>query len=376
VAAVVFWVGLAALGIVYIAFPAIMALISRQPVDPPAQPACPTATIVIAARNEADAIASKIRSCLAQEYPAERLDIVLVSDESTDDTGHLAVEAGRSRLTLIELSDHGGKALALNAGVQAATGELVVLTDARQQLDPKAVRRLAAHFEDPGVGAVSGDLRYDRLKEQGMQRALHRYWNYEKRIRMGESKIHSCVGATGALYAIRRRLWRILPPGLILDDVFTPMQIVLRGYQVRFEPSAWATDVASTSDSREYRRRVRTLTGNYQLLFELPSLLNPMANPIWLQFVLHKLGRLVTPVFLAMVLIGSIFASGPVYLAALIAQLGFWGFAAMIAISGAHLRLTRTLSLPYTFAVIQGAALRAFVHCLRRDWNVWETRSG
>lgn len=367
-----FWFCLCGLMAVYALYPGFMALVGRPPESPPETGCPPTVTVAIAAYNEAGVIASKLRSCLEQDYPADRLDVVLVSDGSTDATAARARELGDDRLRVIQLRKNSGKAAALNAAMEETAGEIVVLTDARQLLEETAIRRLVAHFRDPAIGAVSGDLRYDREQESGLQRALHRYWDYEKRIRLGEARVHSCVGATGALYAIRRSLWTDLPEDLLLDDVYTPMRIVLEGYRVLFEPRAWASDVASVQDDDEYRRRVRTLTGNYQLLFVLPGLLSPVRNPVWLQYAMHKLGRLISPLLLAGLLAGAALSEGPVYEMAFGVQAGFWIAILIMMVSRSQVRFARSLVLPYAFAMAQGAAVQAFVHCLRREWRVWK----
>lgn len=377
-AAFLFWTCLAGLAMTYVGYPALMAFLGRTPStalpDRKDRDSLPAVTVVIAARDEALVIGDKLESVLSQSYPMDRLDVVIASDGSTDDTVGVAGRAGGARLRVVSLENSVGKAMALNAAMAEVTAPIVVLTDARQHLAPDAVARLVARFDDPEVGAVSGDLHYDTTDERGMRRALHRYWEYEKRIRLGESRIHSCVGATGALYAIRTHLWRDLPVGTLLDDVFTPMQIVLSGHRVVFEPLAWAHDEASDGEDREYRRRVRTLTGNYQLMLALPDLLIPVRNPVWTQFVLHKLGRLASPAMLAGLLVGSFFAVGAFYRTAFWLQVGFWLFALLSSLSGSRLRFARPLALPYAFAMTQSAALLAFFHFLRRDWNVWADR--
>ena len=369
-----FWVSALLLVGVYVGYPALMAWIGRRGEvwhGREGDTGLPGVTIVIAARDEEAVIGSKLQTCLAQEYPTDALDVVVVSDGSTDRTAAIVRSLENSRVRLIELEAPAGKAVALNRGVAVAAAPIVVLTDARQALDPGAVRALVLRLSEPRVGAVSGDLVYDRADEAGLKRALHRYWDYEKLIRLGESRLHSCVGATGALYAIRRELWRDLPPDTLLDDVYTPMRIVLGGHRVVFEPAAMAADEASTGDDREYWRRVRTLTGNYQLLLSLPGILSPTRNPIFLQFLFHKLGRLASPVLLAGALAGALLAEGVFYEIAFWSQLGFWLAALAAWISGARLRFARPVALPYAFAVTQSAALFAFVNFLRRDWNVW-----
>lgn len=374
-----FWFSFALLAATYVVYPSLMALIGRLAVgrdsdqrkDEGERGPLPAVTLVVPARNEESVIQAKLESCLGQKYPEDRLDVLLVSDGSTDDTVVIARSFSSARVRIVELGTRVGKAEALNAAMHEVDAPVVVLTDARQVLDRHAVRSLVDRFSNPRVGAVSGDLRYDRSEEDGMRRALHRYWDYEKTIRLGESRLHSCVGATGALYAIRRALWSDLPQDTLLDDVYTPMRIVLAGHRVVFEPRAWAWDQASTGDEQEWSRRVRTLTGNYQLLLSIPALLNPLRNPIWLQFGFHKLGRLLSPVPLAGLLVGAWMSSGPVYSVAFWLQAIFWSFAAITYLTRSRLRFSRPLGLAYAFAVTQGAALVAFTHFIRRDWNVW-----
>lgn len=366
-----FWLSLVTIAIVYVGYPGLMALLGSRTIDPPPGGGSPTVGVAIAAHNEEEVITRKIQSCLEQDYPREKLTVVVVSDGSTDQTVARARSQASERVRVIDLSENVGKAMALNAAIDRIGGEVVILTDARQPLQPDAVRHLVAHFRNPAVGCVSGDLRYERHGETGMQRALHRYWDYEKNIRLGESRVHSCVGATGALYGIRRYLWRHLPPGLLLDDVFTPMQIVLSGYRTIFEPRAWAADIASSDDDFEYQRRVRTLTGNYQLLVELPAVLNPLRNPIWLQYVIHKLGRLATPFLLLGLLVGAALATGPFYGTVFALQVVFWGLVGLLGMRRSRLRFARFFALPYAFAITQAAAMHALLHSVRGNWRVW-----
>jgi cellulose synthase/poly-beta-1,6-N-acetylglucosamine synthase-like glycosyltransferase len=183
--------------------------------------------------------------------------------------------------------------------VSVADGELVVFCDARQHVDAGAVRALVAPFSDPSIGAVSGELHIGSDRGPGI------YWRYEKFIRVAESRFSSAVGATGHLYAIRRNLFRDLPKHLLLDDVYTPMQIVLQGYRVLFESAAKVFD-EEASIKAEFSRKARTLAGNFQLIHQLPGVLNPIRNPIFVQFVSHKVLRLVCPYALIMLFVSNI----------------------------------------------------------------------
>jgi cellulose synthase/poly-beta-1,6-N-acetylglucosamine synthase-like glycosyltransferase len=244
---------------------------------------------------------------------------VVSLDGSTDGSERIAARFAARGVQVVESVRHQGKAAALNRGVEAARGELVVFCDARQRLDPGAVRALVASFADPSVGAASGELVLldgsGRIAADG----VGLYWRYEKAVRAMESRIHSTVGATGALYAIRRELFAPLPEDTLLDDVLVPMRIVLAGHRTVFEPGARAYD-HEAPPALEFARKVRTLAGNFQLLTFLPELLSPRSNPVFAQFVSHKLGRLLVPHLLVVLLVANLFLHSGVYLVFLVGQ--------------------------------------------------------
>jgi len=302
----VFWTSLALIAYVYVGYPLLLAAWSRLAPRPVRRERWePTVSLVIAARNERASIAGKVENCLALDYPAEKLQVVLSLDAPNDGTDRIARRLRRDHpeLTLVESARHDGKPAALNRAVARATGEVVVFCDARQEIAADAVRELVAALADPEVGAVTGELLL--LDGHGRQAAdgVGLYWRYEKALRAMESRIHSTVGATGALYAIRRELFAPLPRRAILDDVIVPMRAVLAGRRTVFEPRARAYDRVCPPEV-EFRRKVRTLVGNFQLLTLMPELLLPWRNRIFLQFVSHKLGRLGVP-YLLVVLLAS-----------------------------------------------------------------------
>jgi cellulose synthase/poly-beta-1,6-N-acetylglucosamine synthase-like glycosyltransferase len=230
------------------------------------------------------------------------------------------------------LLPRGGKASALNAGVEAARHEVLVFADARQTFAGDALRALVAPLADPAIGGVSGELVLDCESGGGAStigEGVGAYWRYEKWLRRHESLVGSTVGSTGAIYALRRELWQPLPAETILDDVLAPMQAVLAGARVIFEASARAFDRVAPIGKSEFDRKTRTLAGNYQLLRLQPRLLVPFVNPVWLQFVSHKLGRLVVPYALCAILVSSAALTGQsvFYAAAFLGQLAFYGLA-------------------------------------------------
>src|SRR5205807_1092344 len=273
---------------------------------------------------------------LALDNPADRRQIVVVSDGSTDQTASVLAAYG-DVVDLVAISAS-GKASALNAGVARAEHEILVFADARQLFAPDALRALVAPFADPQIGAVSGELILDCEDRpehapapagsgaSTVSTGISLYWRYEKWLRRHESTIRSLLGVTGAIYALRRSLWRPLPPETILDDVLAPMRAVLAGHRVVFTDRAKAFDRSVASSQAESRRKVRTLAGNVQLLWLEPRLLVPVLNPVWLQFCSHKLGRLAVPYALIALMTSSItLASEHVFYAcALAAQCAFY----------------------------------------------------
>jgi cellulose synthase/poly-beta-1,6-N-acetylglucosamine synthase-like glycosyltransferase len=304
----------------------------------------PGVSVIIAARNEAHHLPSRIDNLLASDYPAQRLEIIVASDGSTDNTASvLAPYAGRIRLLMLPPS---GKAGALNAAVLRAANPILVFGDARQRFAPDAIRRLAQRFQDPTVGAVSGELMLDCeraavAKRSSVGDGVGAYWRYEKWVRNHEALLGSAVGVSGAIYAMRRWLWQPLPIDAILDDVLGPMRLVQRGFRVGFEPAARAFDRVSDNASAEMRRKVRTLAGNFQLLRYEPRLLVPGRNPLWLQFMSHKLARLLVPHALIALLASSLWlaTTSAIYAVALALQVGFYGLALYGAILDRRTRL-------------------------------------
>ena len=306
----------------------------------------PGVSVIIAARNEARRLPARIDDLLASDYPGDRLEIIVASDGSTDDTAAVLAPY-RNRITLLVLPPT-GKAGALNAAVMHASQPILVFADARQRFAPDAIRHLVSHFTDGGIGAVSGELILDceqpgeAASRSTIGDGVGAYWKYEKWLRRHEGLIASTVGVTGAIYAMRRWLWQPLPTDAILDDVIGPMRLVQRGYRVIFEPNAQAFDRAAGDAPTELRRKVRTLAGNFQLLRYEPRLALPGLNPVWLQFVSHKIGRLFVPYALIAVLASSAFlaTTGAIYAAALGAQLLFYGLAVYGAILDRRARVT------------------------------------
>jgi cellulose synthase/poly-beta-1,6-N-acetylglucosamine synthase-like glycosyltransferase len=337
-----FWLALGIVLYVYVGYPLVLAVWSRLRGRPwrRSTTTLPGVSVVVAARNEAPRLWRRLDNLVTLDYPAELLEIIVVSDGSTDDTVDVVSRyieaceraAGRPRVRLVEGDGH-GKASALNAGVAIARHEVLVFADARQRFARDAVRRLVANFGDPAVGGVSGELVLDcelGRSDSSVAESVGTYWRYEKWLRAKEALVHSMLGATGAIYALRRQAWRELPPGTILDDVLAPMRAVLAGWRIVFDPSARAFDMTAGDASTEVRRKTRTLAGNWQILAMAPRLVVPGLNPVWLQYWSHKIGRLVVPFALVTLLATSVAlaTASLIYLLALFVQMAFVALAA------------------------------------------------
>ena len=332
----------------------------------------PYVSIVMVVRNEDRWLESKLRNLLELDYPQTRYQILVVSDGSTDRTDailHEHADDPRVQVLMNQLSR--GKACGLNDAISRAAGEMVVFTDARQKIESGAIRLLMENFADPEVGCVSGELMLGDQELGEAATGMGLYWRIEKKIRKLESESGSVVGATGALYAARRELLAALPEGTILDDVYIPMHVVRQGKRVVFEPQARAWDSPDLGADREFSRKVRTLSGNYQLVQLAPWVLSPH-NPVLLRFVSHKLLRLAVPFALTAMLVASLWLKAPLYRVALVLQLAFYGLGlmALARFSKAGL-LGRAAGAAGTFVLLNLAAVVAFANFVVGGKTAW-----
>jgi cellulose synthase/poly-beta-1,6-N-acetylglucosamine synthase-like glycosyltransferase len=289
----------------------------------------PRVSVVFSAFDEESCIRAKIENLLALDYPADRLELVVGCDGCSDRTAEVARAAGGARVTVHELTPRAGKASVLSRLVPAATGDVVVLTDANVMMEPGAIRSLARRFRDPAVGAVVGRLRLYNPTRREYEESL--YWKYETALKYWEGK-HGCVvGANGGIYAIRRLLFTPIAPDTITDDFVIPARIAARGWAVPFEPDAIAHEETTENAAREFVRRARIGAGNWQALVRVPELLDPRTGFLFFAFVSHKLLRWASPFLLAAaILANGALASAPGawgYRALLVAQAGFYALA-------------------------------------------------
>lgn len=300
-------VSVAGLFYIYLGYPLLVALRARlRPRPVRKAPFTGSCSVLIVAHNEAARLPAKLAD-LRRAANAERVaEIVIASDGSTDDSAAVVRAAGDPRVRWLAFPERRGKPAVLNDALPACQGEIVVLMDARQRLEPGALEALLENFADPAVGAVSGELVFRAEgADTAAARGLSAYWSYEKSIRRAESRCGSVPGATGALYAVRKALFRPIPPDALLDDVAIPMQIVRQGYRCVFEERARVVDRPSATPAQEAVRKRRTIAGNAQFLRLFPEWFCPRSNPIWWSFVSHKMLRLLSPLLLLGLLAAS-----------------------------------------------------------------------
>jgi cellulose synthase/poly-beta-1,6-N-acetylglucosamine synthase-like glycosyltransferase len=325
---IIFWLCSACVLYTYAGYAAVLAVAAKVRKRPLKKQAgfITSVSFVTAAHNEASRIGVRVNELTALVASSGVTgEVIVVSDGSTDSTAEEARRAGGDHVRVIELLERGGKASALNAGCAAAQHEILVFTDTRQRWDAGALRMLLENFADATVGAVSGDLVLQ--SQSGVMAGVGLYWRYEKWLRKKESHLHSTVGVTGAICSVRRSLFPGVPQGIILDDVYWPLAVTMQGYRVVHEKRAVAYDRLPERTFDEFRRKVRTLAGNFQLVARMPTALLPWRNPIWLQFVSHKLLRLVVPWALLVLLVLSAILPGGVYETLFWSQVVFYSLA-------------------------------------------------
>lgn len=312
-------------------------------------------SIIVPVKNGARWLEAKIQSLLQSDYPADLLEILIVSDGSSDGTEEIAREYPDPRVKLLSLSA-GGKSVAVNRALETVTSDWIVLTDVRQSFDPQAIRKLISCLADPAVGLVTGELVIrEGLTQEEFNTGL--YWKYEKWIRKNLNRIDAMLGATGSIYAVKRQAVAAMPAEVLLDDVYMPFVAVSRGFRVYFEQEAKAYDLPTSLHS-EFRRKIRTQAGVYQILSYFPSLLWP-GNRRFLHFASHKLGRLLLPFALIVFFLSSCWLPAPWNWLIPTAQAVFYLLAFADPLVPERNPLKRLSAVLRAFVVLVGAALCA-----------------
>lgn len=341
---------------------------------------CPQVSLIISAFNEEQVIEAKIKNSLALDYPRDRLEVLVVSDASTDSTDAI-VSRYADEVRLIRQAVRKGKTSGLNLAVPQARGEIIVFTDANSMFDRDALRRLVRSFADPAVGCATGESRYRDEMLSAVGRTEGLYWHYEAKLKALESQICSMVGADGAIYAIRKHLYETLRPEDI-NDFVNPLQIVAKGYSSIYEPSAVCYEDTAGDFRKEFNRKRRIVNRSWRGLFRVKEVLNPFRFPLYaLQVISHKLLRWLIPFVLLILFANNIFLLplGGIFIVSLVAQLLFYTLALVGYMRHTKkLRTGRAVALPFYFCMVNLASALAIVDNLRGEvittWHPPERR--
>jgi len=376
VAELAFWLSVAIVFYVYTGYGLLLATLSifvrRRHQNPEHRPFL---SVVIAAYNEEKGIRKKIEQTLDLDYPADRLEIIVASDGSTDRTDEIVTSMQDPRVRLIRVEGRKGKTAAQNEAVKICKGDVVVFSDATTVYHPQALRYIAANYHDPTVGAVSG--RYQYFDAQGSSPTglgTIAFWNYENLIKVLQSKIRTISGCCGCIYSVRRALYTPLPAEVI-SDLVQPLHVIRQGYRVVFEDRALAYEETTRSANEEFSMRVRVVTRGIRGLLSVPDMLVP-GKHTWVCFQLwsHKILRWLIPLALS-VLWGSslLLWNQPTYRFVFMAQSCFYIMAVLTYFIPLHKRW-KVLGIPLYFCILNAAALCSVVEVLRgKKYMVWET---
>ncbi len=328
-------------------------------------------SFVIAVYNGEKFLERKLNTIFALNYPRALIEVLVVSDGSTDRTDDIARSFASEGVKFLRVP-RGGKAAALNAAVPLVSGEILVLNDVRQTLDPDSLRNVIACFGDPQVGAVSPETIIVQ-GETHEETTTSLYWRYESWIRQRLTRIDSTFGYSGAFAAIRRSLWTPLPPGTLLDDVYEPLVAFFKGYRILMEPTATMYDFPTVLHS-EFRRKVRLQAGLYQMLKIMPELLSSR-NRMRLHFLSAKYGRVVVPYCLIAIALATF--GLPPYWRALAAwgQVLFYGLALLDGAVPDGTGLKQITSPVRTFVVLMAASLAAVQVYFVQPTSLWKEAS-
>ena len=376
VAIIVFWACAGILFYVYVGYPLLLALIASFVRREKAEPGyAPMLSILIAAYNEEAGIARKLEQTLALDYPADKMEILVLSDGSTDRTDEIVKSYPDPRVRLLRMEPRRGKTHAQNRGVREARGEVLIFSDATTVYHPMALRYLAANYADPRVAAASGRYQYfDPRGNSPTGLGTIAFWNYENCIKMMQSRIRTISGCCGCIYSVRKDAYTELPADVI-SDLVQPLWVLQKGFRVAFEDRALAYEETTQTASEEFSMRVRVITRGIRGLLSVPGILKPWKFG-WVSFQLfsHKVLRWLVPFFLVLLFASSFaLAREPWYGYALALQGLFYIWALFSLAVPVHKRW-KILGIPLYFCLLNAAALCSVVEVLRgKKYVVWET---
>jgi cellulose synthase/poly-beta-1,6-N-acetylglucosamine synthase-like glycosyltransferase len=376
-ATLAFWAAAVLLVQTYVLYPGWLWLLDRlgrrrspAPVLPEPE-SWPAVSLVVAAHDEASCIGQKLENSLALDYPADRFEVIIGSDGSTDGTEAIVRSHPDSRVRL-SAGPRAGKTSVLNRCIPEARGELVVLSDANTRIDRRALKALVRHFQDPAVGAVCGRLQLYNPRRAEFEESA--YWKYESWLKAMEGRQGAVVGANGGLYAIRRADYRPLPASTIVDDFVIALRLLEQGQRVLYESEALAWEETTEDDGREFGRRVRIAAGNFQSLGLVPGLLSPLRGFPAFAFWSHKVLRWIAPGLMAAAFVANLALLGqPLYRVTMAAQVAFYLLASLGRAGVGPAALRRLAGLAFYFVAMNLALVVGFWRFLRNaQAAAWE----
>ncbi len=324
----------------------------------------PAISILIPAFNEASVIRKKAENTLDLDYPKDRLEIVIVSDGSTDETDAMLESYGEREVRFVKRPERSGKTAVLNHLIPQLRGEIIILSDASGLIKKDALKKLVQHYRNEEIGAVCGTYIIDN-EDHSLRGVTEKfYWQYETFLKRYESRLHSAIGAHGALYSFRSKLFVRLPEKAINDDFILPMTILQQGFRVLYEPDARVEEHESTTLQGEFQRRTRINVGNFQQIYLLRKLLSPKFGVIAFQFFSHKIIRILSPFIILALPFATSLSNGFFYDAMLALQIAFF-LAAFVGYIQELIGLRyRFLYLPFYFMVGIFSAVAGFFRFL------------
>lgn len=357
-----FWICSAIIIYVYIGYPGLLWVLNRVRVKRPLPAANgfePTVSLIIAAHNEEKMIVGKIQNSFALDYPKGKLQIIVVSDGSTDRTAQLIQPYTKQVVQLIELPHNVGKAAAQNEAVDFAKGDVLFFTDANVSLQRDALRKMVRHFQFDKVGCVVGKVTYTNESDTCISEGEGFYWRYELFLRNEESELGNLVAGSGPIMAIRRTLFEPLDPD-VSDDFVLPMKAAIRGYRTVYEPQAVSSERLFQVSTRDMlRTRVRTTILDTRSVFLCRTLLNPLRYPLYTWGIIsHKLLRWLVPYFLIVIFIFNLLLLGQTfYRLSLVLQVTLYGLALSGLLWQEQGKPPQILGIPFSFCLVNAAAL-------------------
>ena len=373
---VLFWGSVSTILYTYILYPVLVMLRGKLRNNPVrAANITPRVSMIISAYNEAENIEEKLKNTVAVDYPKELLEVIVASDGSSDGTNEIVRRFEKDGIRLLDLPRQ-GKARCMNTAVSSSSGEILVFSDANSMYNPGAIRALVAPFADSDVGGVAGNQVYKQDHAAGTGDGEKSYWKLDRKLKSSQSQAGNAISATGAIYAIRKSLFMLVPEG-VTDDFVTSTRVIAQGYRLVFAPDAKAFEPVAKSSTKEFGRKVRVINRGLRSVWVMRELMNPFKHGFYaLQIFSHKILRrlAVFPLIILLIVSPLLWSAGLIYKIATVGQAAFY----TLALLGSYLDMAqkqtkKIFSIPFFFGLVNLASFVATINILRGKRIVrWE----